>query len=61
MNCPFSDRYYVVKISFFSYAVLCGTGTRILFKSWSKYAALKIAAELSTAFYDGKFVGESSK
>ncbi len=58
MSDPYNNRYHVVKSGFFTYAVLCGSGDRILFKSRSKNEALNMASELRAAFYDGIFVGQ---
>lgn len=49
------DRYYLSKIGFMTYAVLCGDGTRHLFTG-SKKKCLIVASELRGAFYDGAFV-----
>jgi hypothetical protein len=50
------DRYYVRKFGFMHWAVYCGTGTRILFMSLRRSAALRMSSELLTAFNDGAWM-----
>jgi hypothetical protein len=50
------DRRYLIFRHWPWYTVHAGTGTRILFKSLRWKPAARIAAELETAFADGKYV-----
>ena len=49
------SRYYVVRHGL-RWHVKCGEGTRSLARTIRKIVALRIAAELETAFQDGMYV-----
>ena len=40
----------------FRWCVLCGTGERPLFKSFSGHTAERVRQQLQTAFYDGLYI-----
>lgn len=52
------DRYYVEN-NWPNHQVKCGTGTRILYSTkFGKWDAMLVAAELRTAFFDGRYIGQ---
>ena len=49
---------YRVERNGLGWCVVCGNGTRVLFRSVMEHTCQVVASELKTAFADGVFVGE---
>lgn len=50
------SRYYIKRCGF-RWAVFCGSGTEVIFASFFKTTALRMASRLECAYLDGKFIG----
>jgi hypothetical protein len=50
------DRYRVVRSGLW-WRIQTGTGTRLTGRFFTQAGAMRLSAELMTAFFDGRFVG----